>query len=297
MQGLLLINKSEGITSFKAVADIRKKSGEKRVGHTGTLDPMATGVLPLLVGRATVLSSYLLDADKRYTAKIKLGIETDSLDITGNIVSQSAVNVTNDELKSVLNRFVGNIEQTPPMYSAIKKNGVRMYALARKGIDVELPKRSVKIYSINQISALDENNEFSIDVKVSKGTYIRSLCRDIGVSLGCGATLTALERTETGGFSIEQCTPLSDITADNIGEHLLAADKAVEYMPSVNITENQAFRFSNGGSLDLSRIKIKESVDGTIFRVYCNGVFLGLGIVDKQSNSLKFKCLVEFYER
>lgn len=293
MFGLLLLNKPEGITSFGAVARIKRLSGEKRVGHTGTLDPMATGVLPILIGRATVLSQYVTDAEKSYSATIKLGITTDSCDITGNVLTSSSVNVTQAEISEVLNSFVGLQQQTPPMFSAIKQNGVRMYELARRGETVDIPSREITVYSIEQTSTLNKNFEFDFSATVSKGTYIRSLCRDIGEKLGCGATLTKLNRTKTAGFSIEQCVNLDELTPENICDYILPCDIAVDYMPALEVSEKQAVRFSNGGELYLDRIKFSEFEDGLLYRVYFNKKFLGLGCADLQNNLLKIERLVD----
>lgn len=293
MFGLLLLNKPEGITSFGAVARIKRLSGEKRVGHTGTLDPMATGVLPILIGRATVLSQYVTDAEKSYSATIKLGITTDSCDITGNVLTTSSVNVTQTEISEVLNSFVGLQQQTPPMFSAIKQNGVRMYELARRGETVDIPSRKITVYSIEQTSTLNKNFEFDFSATVSKGTYIRSLCRDIGEKLGCGATLTKLNRTKTAGFSIEQCVNLDELTPENICDYILPCDIAVDYMPALEVSEKQAVRFSNGGELYLDRIKFPKFEDGSLYRVYFNKKFLGLGCADLQNNLLKIERLVD----
>ena len=198
MQGLILLDKPGGITSFGAVARVKRTAHEKRVGHTGTLDPMATGVLPVLLGRATALSGLLLDADKRYTAEIKLGTVTDTDDITGSVLSQSVVNVTEKELEDALLHFTGKIKQRPPAYSALKKDGVPMYRLARRGDMPEIPEREVEIFEISQPTGLT-GDTFKIDVHVSKGTYIRSLARDLGEFLGCGACLSARVRTPFAG--------------------------------------------------------------------------------------------------
>lgn len=295
MFGLLLLNKPEGITSFGAVAKIKRIAGEKRVGHTGTLDPMATGVLPILLGRATVLSQYLIEADKRYTAKIKLGIATDSCDITGNIISQNDVNVKDDDITGVLDSFKGKQKQTPPMFSAIKQNGVRMYELARKGETVDIPAREIEVFALMQTSPIGDNNEFCIDTTVSKGTYIRSLCRDIGEKLGCGAVLTRLCRTKTAGFSLDECVDLDKLTPENIGDYILPADRVVAYMPAVSVTEKQAVRFSNGGQLSLDRIKYNNFINDRLYRVYFKDKFLGLGRTDNEI--LKIECLVDFVKQ
>ena len=292
MLGLLLLNKPQGITSFGAVARVKRLTGEKRVGHTGTLDPMATGVLPILIGRATVLSQYLIDADKAYYATVKLGITTDTCDITGNVISQSEVD-SDIDLNSVLKKFKGKQMQTPPMFSAIKQNGVRMYELARRGETAEIPAREIEVFSLKQISDLNNQNEFDIDTIVSKGTYIRSLCRDIGESLGCGATLTRLCRTKTAGFSLSQCVNLDDLTPENIANYILPCDLVVEYMPKIQISEKQAVRFCNGGALNLDRIRFNGFKDGAAYRVYFGERFLGLGRAEADTNLLKIECLVD----
>ncbi len=292
MQGFLLLNKPANMTSFGAVARIKRLSGEKRVGHTGTLDPMATGVLPIFLGRATALSSYLIEADKEYTAKIKLGVVTDTCDITGSVLSTSTVNVTDEALLSVLDSFKGKILQTPPMYSAIKKDGVRLYELARQGRTVDIPKREVTIYSIDLLSPLDADNTFEISVRVSKGTYIRSLARDIGERLGCGATLTSLTRTETSGFTLSDCVSLDDLTEENIEKYLMSEEKAIEYIPELFVTDRQAIRFTNGGQLGFERLKIKGFKPDELYRIKFEDKFLGIGYADCENSEIAIKCVI-----
>ena len=292
MSGLLLLNKPEGITSFGAVARIKKLTGERRVGHTGTLDPMATGVLPILIGRATVLSRFLIDADKSYTATVRLGITTDSFDITGNIINSCEVSDSID-INAVLEKFKGKQMQIPPMFSAIKQNGVRMYELARRGLTAEIPSRQIEVFSLKKTSNLNSQNEFDIEASVSKGTYIRSLCRDIGEALGCGATLTRLCRTETAGFGIDRCVDLNSLTPENISSYILPCDSAVDYMPQIQISKKQAVRFCNGGALSLERIKSDGFTDGAHYRVYSGERFLGLGLADAQNGILKIACLTD----
>lgn len=292
MLGLILVNKPQGITSFGAVARIKRITGERRVGHTGTLDPMATGVLPIFIGRATALSSYLLDANKRYTATVRLGVTTDTCDITGEILSENAVDVTNDRVLDVIEKFKGKQKQTPPMFSALKRNGVPLYDLARKGITVDIPERDIEVFSIKQTFPLNEKGEFGIDTSVSKGTYIRSLCRDIGKALGTGAALSALTRTETAGFALESCIDLESLNEQNIGDYIIPCDKAVEYMPCVSVTEKQAVRFSNGGQLSLDRLKLGPVANGDVYRVYCCGRFLGLGFIDAEREQMGIKCVI-----
>ena len=296
MQGLLLIDKPQGITSFSAVSAVKRAAKEKRVGHTGTLDPMATGVLPILLGKATALSSIMLDADKRYIATIKLGVATDTCDITGTVLNTGNVSCNNEDVEKALLHFTGEMEQTPPMFSAIKKDGVRLYDLARKGESVEIPSRNITVFSLKLLSQLNSDNEFTVECHVSKGTYIRSLARDIGEYLGCGATLSALCRTKTAGFSISRCVDLDALTSDNISEYILPADTALQYMPRVNVTENQAVRFTNGGQLSFDRVKLEDLSDGTIYRVYCKDEFLGLGFTDCENRQLSIKCVIQKYE-
>lgn len=296
MQGLILLNKPENKTSFSAVSAIKRLAGEKRVGHTGTLDPMATGVLPILLGRATALSNLLLDADKRYIATIKLGVTTDTEDITGTVLTENTVNITDDALNRTLEKFVGVIKQRPPMYSAIKKDGVRLYALARKGETVDIPEREIEIFSINLLEPLNSENCFKIDVHVSKGTYIRSLARDIGESLGCGAVLTSLCRTYAGGFDLSQCASLDELTSDNLKNHLLDEENAVKHLRELSVTPKQAVRFCNGGQLDIDRLHINNPCDGELIRIKHNNLFLGVGFVDLEKNYVGIKCIINYPE-
>lgn len=296
MQGFILLSKPAGITSFAAVAKIKRICGEKRVGHTGTLDPMATGVLPVLLGRATTLSSIMLDGNKRYTATVKLGVTTDTDDITGKVLTESKVNISAVELQEALKHFTGKITQTPPMYSALKKDGVRLYDLARQGKTVEIPSREVEVFSINLLTELNEENCFIIDVSVSKGTYIRSLARDIGEYLGCGATLTALERTDTCGFSIEDCVSLDDLDADNVKDYIKSEETSVMHLRECKVTTKQATRFCNGGQLDFSRLHIENIEDNELFRVKCGDTFLGIGSADLENQRLNIKCIINFYK-
>lgn len=288
MQGLLLINKPEGLTSFGVVSKIKWLLKTKRVGHTGTLDPMATGVLPVLIGRPTVLSSYLLDADKEYIASVKLGVITDTLDKTGEIIEQRSVNVELEQLKNILSGFVGKQLQTPPMYSAIKKNGVRLYELARKGEEIERTAREIEIHELELLSF--NKDEFKIRVHCSKGTYIRSLADDIGKALGTGAILTNLVRTKTAGFNIKECVSLDDLTIENIHEHMLSAERAVINYPACSVSEKQAIRFANGGELSLHRLRFNALPnEGDILRIKCGDRLLGLGRVSE--DVIKIECL------
>lgn len=294
MQGFLLLNKPKGITSFSAVSAIKRLAGEKRVGHTGTLDPMATGVLPIFIGRATALSSLVIDAEKKYVATVKLGVVTDTDDITGNVISENQVNITPEKLTEALNHFTGEIEQVPPMYSAIKKDGVRLYKLAREGKTVELEPRKIKVFEIKLLEGLDSENLFKIEVHVSKGTYIRSLARDIGEYLGTGATLCELERIFVSGFSIDDTVKLEELDSENISEYLKSEEFAVAHLPEIGVTEKQAVRFTNGGQLGFDRLKLSDFSDGALYRVKYNGLLLGIGVADCDLAQIKIKCIINY---
>lgn len=298
MKGLLLLDKPEGITSFSAVSGVKRRAKEKRVGHTGTLDPMATGVLPVLLGRATALSSLLLDGDKRYIAEIKLGITTDTDDITGEILTENKVDLKQEDIDAVLPQFTGTIRQTPPIYSAIKKDGVRLYKLAREGKSAEIPEREITIHSISLLKPLNDQNIFKIEVFVSKGTYIRSLARDIGETLGCGATLYSLRRTFAGGFDITDCTPLDSIDEENIKEYIISEETVVMHLREINVTANQAVRFCNGGQLAYERLKVdfKSFKDNELFRIKCGNLFLGVGFADNEKKQIGIKCIINYPE-
>lgn len=296
MQGLVLINKPKGITSFSAVARIKRLAGEKRVGHTGTLDPMATGVLPVLLGRATTLSSLMLDDDKKYIARVKLGVLTDTDDITGNIIAENKVAVSQGDIDNILQKFVGKISQTPPMYSALKKDGVRLYDLARQGKTVEIKPREIEVFELLVLSPLDSENCFTMLCHVSKGTYIRSLARDIGNALGCGATLSELNRIMTSGFDIEKCVSLDDINEENIGNYLLNEEVAVSHLRALSVTKNQAVRFCNGGQLAVERLNVENFKENELFRIKYKNQFLGIGLADCQKQQIAIKCIVNYPE-
>ena len=205
MNGIILVDKPKDFTSFDVVAKMRGILKTRSIGHGGTLDPMATGVLPLFVGRATKCCDILPCQDKTYIAGLKLGIKTDTQDITGIVLEKREVNITKELFHKVVSSFVGEIDQIPPMYSAVKQDGKKLYELARKGITVERKPRKITIYEINILSEDFEKNEFILEVSCSKGTYIRTLCEDIGNSLGCGGTLFSLKRKKAAGFSNENC--------------------------------------------------------------------------------------------
>ena len=291
MQGLLIVNKPKDITSFAVVARLRRKTGIKRVGHTGTLDPMATGVLPVFIGRATQLCSFLLDADKTYTATFLLGKVTDTCDITGEVIEENEVNISKQQLLSVLEGFVGQIKQVPPAFSAIKQGGVPLYKLARRGEQVEVPEREITVHEITPLSEFCDN-KITVRISCSKGTYIRSICRDVGEKLGCGATLCALRRDETSGFSLENAVDLDSLTEENFEKYLISPEKAVEHLRAINVSEKQAARFRNGGKLAFSHLRFTPAEDKEIIRVRFAGELIGLGESDTENAEIRIKCIL-----
>ncbi len=288
MTGFICINKPQGITSFLAANKLRRIAAVKKAGHTGTLDPMATGVLPVMLGGATKFADFIPSSEKAYVADILLGITTDTYDITGEVLSRKEVNVTDDEFKAAVEYFTGEIQQVPPMYSAISQNGVRLYQLARKGIEVERERRSVTVYSA-EILGKKEKNVYSVSFSCSAGTYIRSLAYDIGEKLSCGACLQRLERIYSNGFSIKDSVTLEEAAAlaheGRLGEKVISVEKILETYPSITVSEAQAKRFRNGGALSLARIR--NFSGGGLFRVYSPvREFLGLGKANPETEEL-----------
>lgn len=250
MDNIIVVNKDKDYTSRDVVNVIGKIFNTKKVGHTGTLDPLATGVLIVCMNKALKVVDLITASDKEYIAKVVLGIDTDTLDITGNIINECKTNVNVDMVKSALNSFIGKSIQEVPKYSAVKVKGKKLYEYARNGIDVELPKREIQIFDIELISDIDivdGHQEFSFKVKVSKGTYIRSLIRDIGVKLGCFACMKELTRTKQGKFSIDESYTLNDIKN---GNYKLLNIKDVIDIEKVVVSDNMLFKIKNGMILD-----------------------------------------------
>ena len=229
LNGILNIYKEKGYTSHDVVAKMRGILKMKKIGHTGTLDPEAEGVLPVCIGKATKLVDLITDKDKTYEAVLKLGITTDTQDLTGAVITTSDVTVNPKQVEEVIQSFIGEYMQLPPMFSAIKVNGQRLYELARQGKEVDRKRRKVTIYDIQILEQDIEINEFSLKVKCSKGTYIRTLLHDIGEELGCGGTMKSLKRTQVGNFAIDQAFKLSQVEElvrnDQIEEELVAVDE------------------------------------------------------------------------
>ncbi|ONI46429.1 tRNA pseudouridine(55) synthase TruB [Candidatus Epulonipiscioides gigas] len=263
MDGIINIYKEKGFTSHDVVAKARGILKQRKIGHTGTLDPEAVGVLPICIGAATKIVSYLSDLNKTYEAEIILGAYTTTEDSTGEIVETFPVNVTNDQVLDVLKTFIGKYEQIPPMYSAIKINGQRLYELARKNIVIDRPSREVIIFKLEQLKLLN-NNRFTVSVSCSKGTYIRTLCTDIGKKLGCGAYMGELTRTSVGDFKIEDSITLSQLQ-ENKEKYIKTIESMFEKYPKITISENFNKVLYNGNSLNFDD-KYKD--EGSFFRIY-----------------------------
>ena len=287
MTGIICLDKPCGMTSFMAVKRASRILGVKKAGHTGTLDPMATGVLVIMLGHCTRFIELLPEHRKSYTARVKLGLTTDTLDITGEVLSENEVNVTIEQLLSVSENYKGDILQTPPMYSALKKDGERLYDLARKGIEIEREQRQITIEKLENYDF--DGTEFSMDVTCSAGTYIRSLCDDIGRDLGCGAVMTALRRTEANGFSTEKSVTLEELERlvgeNNADSVITSVENALMSYPEIKVSKPQANRFRNGGELGYERLHGEYPVG--IYRVKSpDGEFLGLGEILTEKGDL-----------
>ncbi len=279
LNGILCLNKDREMTSFLGCAIVRRLLGVKKVGHAGTLDPNATGVLPLLIGRATKALDYLPTQDKRYTATLRFGAISDTLDIWGTVEETGAALPSLTAIEAALPAFRGAILQIPPMTSALKKDGVRLYELARRGIEIEREARPITVYALHILAYDEQTGDLTLDCHCSKGTYIRSICADLGRTLGCGAVMTALCRTEAAGYTIADTITLGEARtlAENskLTARILPIESAFIPYPAVTVTAPQATRFRNGGALALDRLK--TAVNG-VCRVYApDGVFLGLG--------------------
>jgi len=302
VNGIIIIDKPAGWTSHDVIAKLRGAIKQKRIGHGGTLDPMATGVLPIFIGRATRAAEFCENAEKEYIAGLRLGIVTDTQDITGNIISENEVTVTEENLKATLPHFTGALKQIPPMYSAIKKDGKKLYELARQGIEIPREPRDVYISLLelldycrsentnNYVIAGSTRNPLSYTLRIvcSKGTYIRTLCFDIGAKLGCGGTLSELRRTGAGVFSIENSHTLDDVLAkvltDSVSDVLLPTDSIFSNYPDIILSEDEVQKAKNGAIC-----KTQESTEDGKYRVYApNGEFLLLGeVIDNKVKTIK----------
>lgn len=294
MNGVIVINKEADFTSFDVVAVVRRTLHTKKVGHCGTLDPNATGVLPVLVGNATKAQDIIVNHDKSYVAEFKFGFSSDTLDIWGDVKEDTKPSITKAELSDVLLKFTGDIMQTPPMFSAVQKDGIRLYELARKGIEIERQARKVTIYKL-ELLEFDECTQCGrFEISCSKGTYIRQLIVDIAQALSTTAVMTSLVRTSACGFVLSDAITLDELKnlAENeqVESKLMPVESLFLDYNEVVVSEKQAVRFYNGNPLDIERTRLRDEkiVDGKIFRVKdMEGVFLGLGIIDIEKSVLK----------
>lgn len=291
MNGILCMNKPQDFTSFDVIAKLRGILKIKRLGHAGTLDPMATGVLPVFVGTATKACDILPDNEKSYLAGFKTGLITDTQDITGKTVSEFSKRVTKEEIIDILPKFTGNVMQLPPMYSAVSVNGKRLYDLARQGIEVEREKREIFIDEIRLEEFNEDTQEGKLYVSCSKGTYIRTIINDIGELLGCGAVMTSLVRLSSGGFKLEQCLSFADVEKardeNRLEELITPVEKVFSSLARLRLNEVQTRMYKNGVKLDLARVNnIKENVND--YAVYgFDGAFIGTAFPEWEKGVLK----------
>ena len=286
--GVLVVNKAPGFTSFQVVAHLRRLLRASKVGHGGTLDPQAAGVLPILVNEATKLASHLADHTKEYVAVVRLGVETDTQDLTGTVIRELQVpDLSRAALEAVLARFVGEIRQVPPMYSALHVGGKRLYELARRGVEVKRDPRPVTVHALTLESV--ELPRLRLRAVCGRGTYVRTLCADLGEALGCGGALERLLRTRVGPYSIEEAIPWADAEqardATALWARLLPPDSAVSHLPAVHLSDVAAAALLTGRSVPVS-----TPVDGghAVVRLYTSsGTFVGLGRLLHEGRALK----------
>ena len=275
MDGIILVNKQKNCTSHDVVYKVKKIVKEK-VGHTGTLDPLAEGVLPLLIGKGTLCSKYLIEHDKEYEVVLKLGISTQTMDGEGEVLEEREIGeevLDKKHIEKILESFVGKQKQTPPMYSAIKVKGKKLYEYARKGEKVEIPKREIEIYNIKLVGINREKKEIEFKVSCSKGTYIRSLCTDIAKKLGTIGYMSELKRLKVGNFKIENTIIIDEnVTKEDIEEKLITIEEVFKNKEKIDLNSKKLILFLNG-------VKLNENKEDGVYRIYSLGRFIGLGIV------------------
>ena len=283
MNGIIIVNKQKGCTSHDIVYKVKKIFNEK-VGHTGTLDPMAEGVLPILVGKGTLLSKYLINHDKKYIVELQLGIKTDTADSEGKIIEKKDVNeekISKENIEKVFQSFIGKQEQIPPIYSAIKVNGKKLYEYARKGQEVELKPRQIEIYDIKLIKYSVKEKRIEFEVFCGKGTYIRSLCEDIAKKFETVGYMKSLKRIQVGNFKIEDSIKINQLEEnihDNnlIENKIISIEKIFNEKHSIKLNDKKLRLFLNG-------VRLTQIVDDGVYKIYNeNNVFIGIGIVEKQ---------------
>lgn len=286
ISGIIPVNKPKGFTSFDVIAKMRGILKMKRLGHAGTLDPDATGVLPVFVGLATKACDILPCHDKTYEARFRLGVTTDTQDISGSILSERDYShVTGKMLGEAVSEFRGEISQIPPMYSAVSVGGKRLYELARKGVEVEREPRKVNILKLTVTDFDEKSGTGGLEIRCSKGTYIRTLIHDIGERLSCGAVMTELVRTEAAGFTLDDCVTLEDLqSSDDFSEFVVPIERIFSVYPALKLNADQARMYKNGIRLDLNRIKNTDPSE--IFSVYGPDEFLGVARPDRERGLL-----------
>lgn len=287
MDGIIVVNKEKGCTSHDVVHKIKKMLGTK-VGHTGTLDPNATGVLPILIGKGTELSQFLINHDKKYIATVKLGIKTDTADVEGNVVEEKPVNkmaLDKENVVKVLESLTGKQKQVPPIYSAIKVNGKKLYEYARSGKTVDIPEREIEIYSLRLLDINDKDNTIKFEIYCSKGTYVRTVCEQVAEKLGTIGYMLDLERTMVGEFDIENSVTVEQLqeSSNLLEEKIITIEKFFINMSQLELDDNKLKLFLNG-------VLINNSMQDGIIRIYNNNKFIGIGI--NENNKLKRKIVV-----
>ncbi|MDE5835100.1 MAG: tRNA pseudouridine(55) synthase TruB [Ruminococcus sp.] len=291
MNGILCVNKPQDFTSFDVVAKLRGILGMKRLGHAGTLDPMATGVLPVFVGTATKACDIMPDNSKSYHAGFELGKTSDTQDVTGKILTTSDKSVSSEDILEILPEFTGKIMQLPPMYSAVQVNGKRLYDLARQGIEVERQQREIEVENIRLIDYNEKTRTGNITISCGKGTYIRTIIHDIGMRLDCGGIMTSLVRTSASGFTLDDCYTFEEIQQardENCLENLiLPVERVFDSLQKIRLNEVQTRMYKNGVKLDLSRINnIKADVRDYAVYGYDNN-FIGTAIAEHENGILR----------
>lgn len=294
--GVILVNKHKGVTSHDIVFKIRKLYGTKKVGHTGTLDPIATGVLPVLIGRGAKAAEYLLSENKGYKAEIKLGITTDTEDITGKILTKSDTLPTKEEFFEAVNHFIGEIDQVPPMYSALKVDGKKLVDLAREGIIIERQARKITVHSIKAECINEKEGIYTLDVYCSKGTYIRTLCADIGAYLGCGAVMSELNRTKSGNFTLNNAHTIAQIeemTMEERANLVIDIEELFIEAPKVVLPDFFSKLCRSGCHIYQHKIKTNHPV-GEFIRICDKDGFFALGQVKEYEEGTAIKSLKLF---
>lgn len=278
MNAVILINKDKGKTSRDVVNSLTKVFNTKRIGHTGTLDPIAQGVLVICINKYTKLVNSLMSLDKQYIGTITLGVKTDTFDITGKVLEQKDVSVSKENIEKVFSSLIGKYEQVVPIYSAKKVNGKKLYEYARKGQNIEVPKREIEIYEIELLNVDKQNKKIEYKVHCSKGTYIRSLCEDIAKKLGTIGYMASLERLKVGKFMLEDSISIDNLENDNIETHIIPIEEIFKNSDKIELNHRKLELFLNG-------VKLTQKFPNGVYRIYCENKFIGTGII--KENLLK----------